>query len=63
MAKIVAVVTTAKDEVGGGAPIFIQPDPERMKKTAFLLEKLLDAAAHELNETVYLIVDRHPENG
>ncbi|WP_123040822.1 capping complex subunit for YIEGIA [Cohnella candidum] len=63
MAKIVAVVTTQRDEVGGGAPIFVAKDAEKMKKTAFLLEKMLDCAAHELSESLYLIVDHRAENG
>jgi Capping complex subunit for YIEGIA len=63
MAKIAAVVTTRKEEVGGGAPIFIAHNSEDMRKIAFLLEKLLDCAAAEISETLFLIVDRHPQNG
>jgi hypothetical protein len=63
MARIAAVVTTRREEVGGGAPIFFVPDGSALKHTAFLLEKLLDCAAHELSESLFLIVDRHGENG
>lgn len=54
--SIKAVVTTKRDKVAGGAPIFIVEDYDRMQKTAFLLEKILDAMAHELNEETMLIV-------
>jgi hypothetical protein len=62
LAKIVAVVTTTKDEVAGGAPIFIASDRQHLERTAFLLEKLLDCSAHELYETLFVIVDRHAGN-
>lgn len=63
MAKIAAVVTTSREEVGGGAPIFIARDRAELERIAFLLEKLLDCAAHEAGETLYVIVDRHAQNG
>jgi hypothetical protein len=59
MAKIVALVTTLKEEVAGGAPIFIVQDRMELERRAFLLEKLLDCAAHELSDTLFLLVDRH----
>jgi hypothetical protein len=57
-ARIVAVVTTNKEHVVGGVPIFVVPSRERMQQTAFTLEKVLDAMAHELDDET-LIVVRH----
>ncbi|CAH1221329.1 hypothetical protein PAECIP111893_04703 [Paenibacillus plantiphilus] len=59
MAKIVAIVTIKGDSVGGGAPIFVEPDKERRESTAFLLEKILDASAHDLKNGTFILVDRH----
>ncbi|MBW7473465.1 hypothetical protein K0T92_01750 [Paenibacillus oenotherae] len=59
MAKIVAIVTIKGDAVGGGAPIFVEPDKERRETTAFLLEKILDASAHDLKNGTFILVDRH----
>jgi len=56
--KIVAIVTTQKERVAGGAPIFVAGDQEELQQTAFLLEKVLDAMAHQLNEQTLIIV-RH----
>ncbi|WP_027093671.1 capping complex subunit for YIEGIA [Cohnella thermotolerans] len=58
MVKIMAVVTTEKESVGGGAPLFYARDKEEMQELAHLLEKLLNAAAHQLNEHSFLIVYR-----
>jgi hypothetical protein len=55
--KILAVVTTKKEMVGGGAPIFVT-GKEQLQRTAFILEKVLDAMVHELNEDTMIIV-RH----
>lgn len=57
MAKIVAVVTVKGDEVGGGAPTFIAPDETKLQETAFLLEKVLDASAHDLKNGTIILVD------
>lgn len=57
MAKIVAVVSMHSDEVRGGAPIFIAPDAEKMEEIAFLLEKILDASAHDLKNGTIILVD------
>jgi len=60
MAKIVAIVTIYRDAVDGGAPIFIEPDKDKRESTAFLLEKILDASAHDLkNGTIILVNHRH----
>lgn len=56
MAKIVAVVTTNRDRVAGGAPIFIVDDAAEQQKVSFSLEKILDANAHDLkNGTIILV--------
>ncbi len=56
--QILAVITLSKENVAGGAPIFIEPDKEKMQKTAFTLEKILDAMVHEVREDTLIIV-RH----
>ncbi|CAJ1002868.1 MULTISPECIES: hypothetical protein [Bacillales] len=57
-ARIVAVVTTNKEHVAGGVPVFVVPSRERMQQTAFTLEKVMDAMVHELDDET-LIVVRH----
>jgi hypothetical protein len=56
MAQILAIVTTDRDKVGGGAPIFIVQDETESQKTAFLLEKILDASAHDLKNGTMILV-------
>ncbi|WP_141501036.1 capping complex subunit for YIEGIA [Paenibacillus luteus] len=59
MAEIVAVVSTKPHSVGGGAPIFIAENLEKLQETSFLLEKILDASAHDLkNGTIILVNHR-----
>ncbi|MGN7455817.1 capping complex subunit for YIEGIA [Paenibacillus pasadenensis] len=58
MARIVAVVSSKADAtLGGGAPVFIENEPEKAEQTAFLLEKILDANAHDLKNGSYILVD------
>ncbi|MBB6674163.1 capping complex subunit for YIEGIA [Cohnella nanjingensis] len=57
MAKIVAVFTSERQEVAGGAPIFIADDPAELQRLANLAEKILDCNAHQLTEGLYIIVD------
>lgn len=57
MSKILAIVTTNREAVAGGAPIFITSDSEEQKKTAFLLEKILDASVHDLKNGQFIVVD------
>lgn len=57
MAKIVAIVTIKGDEVQGGAPTFIAPDESKLEETAFLLEKIMDASAHDLKNGTIILVD------
>jgi hypothetical protein len=56
--QILAVITLSKENIAGGAPIFIEPNKEKMQQTAFTLEKILDAMVHEVSEDT-LIVVRH----
>lgn len=58
MAKIVAIVTTQKEQVAGGAPIFAVKTQKELQKTAFTLEKILNAMVHEVNPDTLIIV-RH----
>lgn len=59
MAEIVAVVSTLASQVGGGAPIFIAATEAELERTSFLLEKILDASAHDLkNGTIILVRHR-----
>ncbi|MBN6188581.1 hypothetical protein JQN58_17145 [Aneurinibacillus sp. BA2021] len=53
---ILAVVTLNADRVGGGAPIFYTQGEKELQQTAFTLEKILDAIAHEVTpETIILV--------
>jgi hypothetical protein len=57
--KIMAIVTTEKDRVAGGAPIFVASSREELQKTAVLLEKILDAMVHHLNDETLIVVRHH----
>lgn len=54
---IVAIVTSLKDSVTGGAPTFIVTQ-DKLQETADLLEKILDAMVHQVNANTLIIV-RH----
>ncbi|SDC39838.1 hypothetical protein SAMN02799630_00448 [Paenibacillus sp. UNCCL117] len=56
MGKIRAIVTIHKEQVAGGAPIFIVDNEQERQQTAFRLEKILDAAAHDLQNGTMIIV-------
>lgn len=56
--QILAVITTDKQNIAGGAPIFVVPDQTQLQQTAFTLEKILDAMVHEVNQETLIIV-RH----
>ncbi len=58
MARIVGVVTTKPDRAGGGAAIFYAKDREELQRVAHLLEKILDCAAHTIDEDLFIIVER-----
>lgn len=55
---ILAIVVLEKEKVisGGGAPIFVVDSKEKQQRTAFLLEKILDGMAHDLENGVIIIV-------
>ncbi|BCJ85368.1 capping complex subunit for YIEGIA [Effusibacillus dendaii] len=55
---ILAVITTSRDKVGGGSPIFYAVDEQELQSLSFTLEKILDGIAHEVNPNLFIIV-RH----
>ena len=56
---ILAIVTLHPDKIkGGGAPVFIVDTEEQLQRTAFLIEKIMVAMAHDL-ENGTLILVRH----
>lgn len=56
---IVAIVTLHPDTVqGGGAPVFVAKDEERLKRMALLLSKMTRGMIHDLEDGTYVIV-RH----
>lgn len=57
MGKILAVVSTKRERVGGGAPIFIVETEEEQQAVAFVLEKILDGNAHDLKNGTMILVD------
>jgi hypothetical protein len=57
MSKIVAVITVDKEKIAGGAPIFIASSREEQEQIAFLLEKIMDANAHDLKNGLMIIID------
>ncbi|WP_256757270.1 hypothetical protein [Cohnella sp. WQ 127256] len=59
MAKIVGIITTDRNRVGGVGPIFVARDRDHLQKISHLLEKVLDCAAHTVDEDLFIIVDRH----
>jgi hypothetical protein len=56
MEKILAIVTTEREKVGGGAPIFFVKDDAEQQQIAFSLEKILDANAHDLKNGAIILV-------
>lgn len=53
---IVAIVTTDINRVAGGAPTFRCVDRNELQEMSWLLQKILDAAAHELNADTMILV-------
>lgn len=56
--KILAVISDNREQVAGGVPIFFTRDRKQLQERAFLLEKILDGIAHELDSHTMIIV-RH----
>ena len=58
-AEIVAVITVKPETIqAGGAPVFIVKDIKHLQKMSLTLEKIMDAAAHEIEEETIVIVAR-----
>lgn len=58
-AAIVAVVTTKPETIkSGGAPVFMAQDHKDLQKISMTLEKIMDASAHEIEESTIIIVAR-----
>ncbi|WP_342511633.1 hypothetical protein MKY34_14110 [Sporosarcina sp. FSL K6-1522] len=58
-AEIVAVITVKPETIqSGGAPVFIVEDIKHLQKMSLTLEKIMDAAAHEVEEETMIIVAR-----
>lgn len=57
ISRILAVVSLNRDKVGGGAPIFYVQNEEELQQTAFSLEKILDAMAHDLQNGTMILVN------
>lgn len=53
---VLAIITTEKEQVAGGAPIFICSSQEDLELFSTNLEAILDGIAHRLSEEVYIIV-------
>lgn len=53
---ILAVITSDRQAVGGGAPIFYGESHQEVQKLAFTLEKIMDGVAHELRPDTLIIV-------
>ncbi|GAA0369621.1 capping complex subunit for YIEGIA [Bacillus horti] len=55
--SILAIVTTSEQNIkGGGAPVFIVKDHDEIQHKIFLLENILDAMGHELDEQTFILV-------
>ena len=58
-AEIVAVITVKPETIqAGGAPVFIVKDIKHLQKMSLTLEKIMDAAAHEVEEETIILVAR-----
>jgi len=56
MSTVKAIVTTQPGKVDGGAPIFVADGRKELEELAFLLEKILDASAHDLKNGTFILV-------
>lgn len=58
-AEIVAVITMKPEAIqGGGAPVFIAENKKDLQKISLKLERIMDAAAYEVDEDTIIIVAR-----
>ncbi|MBM7569815.1 capping complex subunit for YIEGIA [Aquibacillus albus] len=53
---VLSVITTNKEKIDGGAPIFICDSKNEMDKIAANLEAILDGISHALSDDLYIIV-------
>lgn len=53
---ILAVITSDRQAVGGGAPIFYAGSQKEVQQLAFTLEKIIDGVAHQLRPDTLIIV-------
>jgi len=54
---VMAIITTKEESIkGGGVPVFIAKNKELLQKISNILEKTLDASAHEVDEDTMIIV-------
>lgn len=53
---IIAVITTSRDQVGGGAPIFYCQTEDEQQQVAFTLERCLDASVHQITPATLILV-------
>lgn len=54
---IVAIVTTKQGMVqSGGAPLFIAESEDHLQQLSMSLERILDAATHEVDSNLIVIV-------
>ncbi len=53
---ILAIITTSKDQVGGGTPIFYCQSAEEQQQIAFTLERCLDATIHQITPLTMILV-------
>ncbi|WP_226034674.1 capping complex subunit for YIEGIA [Aquibacillus saliphilus] len=53
---VLSIITTNKQKVSGGAPIFICETKEEMDKVAANLEAIIDGISHALSDELYIIV-------
>ncbi|PAV29509.1 hypothetical protein CIL05_11630 [Virgibacillus profundi] len=53
---VLAVITTNKTKISGGAPIFICEDKNELESVAANLEAITDGIAHALGDEIFIIV-------
>ncbi|CDQ39793.1 MULTISPECIES: capping complex subunit for YIEGIA [Virgibacillus] len=53
---ILAVITTNKANIDGGAPIFICENRQQAEEISANLEAITDGIAHELSDELFIIV-------
>ncbi|HBI03796.1 MAG TPA: hypothetical protein DDY49_07195 [Paenibacillaceae bacterium] len=55
--KIMAIITTKQEKIkGGGVPVFVVEHRESLQNISAILERTLDASAHEVDVDTMIIV-------